>query len=170
MVFFYIFYLLLISFFCLPFSFRAKIHLGDRLEPYFVNLNINRLIDIFPFSKGESKIKQIAKKSKYAFKLKTLPTSDILKILTVYELKILCHNISKYSNIAYNMALALLQQFVTMLRIYDNLYDFDFITTESSDNMPKIQLKLHVKVNLFIIFSRFFKIIKITKKGASYEN
>jgi hypothetical protein len=165
MVFFFIFYLLTVSLFCLPFSFRAKVHLGDKEEPYFVTVNVNRVFDIFPFRKALDKVKQRAKKANLSLKLKFPPTTDILKILTVYELKIMCHNISKYSTTAYNIGLALLQQFVVLLRSYDSLYDFDFTSTESIDNMPKIQLKVHIKINLFIIFSSFFKIIKVTKRS-----
>lgn len=164
MVFFYISYLLIISLFCLPISFRAKVHLGDENQPYFITVNINKIFDVFPFRQGIEKIKEKAKKANLSIKLKP-PTTEIFKILTIYELKIICHNISKYSITAYNIGLALLQQFVFVLRSYDSLFDFDFTSTESIDNMPKIQLKAHIKINLFIIFSSIFKIIKVTKRS-----
>lgn len=169
MVFFYISYLIAISIFCLPFSLRAKVHVGDKDQPLFITLNINRLFDIFPLdSKTIKKHKKHKKLPKISLKL--TQASDMMRLLIIQELKIVCHNISKYNIIVYNIALVLLRQLVDVMSAYGNLYNFQFNSSDSYDNMPKLQIKLHIKINLFIIFSSFFKIIKINKRSKNNES
>ena len=169
MVFFYISYLLIISLFCLPLSFRAKLFIGDGKKSLSMNVSINKLIKLYPFNKDKNKEKQIEKVNKKAkklskFKIKFVPNENIFKLIKIYELKIVCHNLSYYAVTLYNIFLALLRQSVFVMRSYDSLYDFAFTETNSADNSPEIQLKLHMKINLFIIFSAIFKIIKIRKR------
>lgn len=174
MVFILISYLLLVSAVCFPFSIRVKFFSGDKYQPLSAVININSLINIFPGKKDKTaKAKMQAKKKPKKpspLKLRFNPDQSIFNLIKIYEMKIVCHNISKYSTIGYNMAINLLQQVVFFLKYKDCLYDFNFVNTVGDDNIPEIQLKLHIKINLFIIFSSIFKIIKIEKRRVENES
>jgi hypothetical protein len=141
-----------------------KLFMGDKENFISSIININSIVDIFPNIKS----KQIENLKKIhlisLFKVKLNPNKRVFDLIKIYELKINCHNISKYNIIGFNMAYSMLEQLVYILRIKDCLFDFQFTNTESADNTPKLQVKLHIKINLFMIFSSLFKIIKIEKR------
>jgi len=172
MVAFYIFYLLFISMFCLPLSVKAKVFLGGKEKPVYAMINVNGLFDVFPFKLKEKADAKKSNKHKKGLKLTVKPPkgTEIFRLIQIPELKIICNNVSKFSLTGYNIGLAVLAQFVQMMRAYGSLSDFDFVSTESVDNLPSIQLKAQFKLNLFIIFSSFFKIIKITKRNKQNES
>lgn len=159
MVFFFISFLLLISLFCTPFSFRIRLSLGGRDIILHSVININRILDIFPEKKMKSK-KSVCQR-KFPLNIKIVPSKSLFDMLKIYEFKLICHNISQYNVIAYNMFVVFLQQFAALLRLKGSLYDFEFLNTEGIDRIPRIQLKIHFKINLLIIFSSIFKIIRI---------
>lgn len=169
MVFSFIFYLILIAVFCAPVTFRVKAFAGGRTVTMRPVISING-IDFFPGKRVDEKStnEPSPRKSRFPYVIKFVPNRFMLKLINIYELKVTCYNVSEYSVIAYNAVLSIFGLIASYLRYSDKLHSYT-VDTFSGIGRPEIQVRLHIKLNLFMIFSAVFKIIKLEKRRA-YED
>lgn len=182
MVFFFIAYLIIIALFCLPIDVKFKSFAASYDSGAVITLF--NIIDIFPLRKKKNKsvgknsekdkanqneetkstdgqkIKSEQNKKDRKSIIRFVPDSALLEIFTVDRMLIIMDNFEPLNGYLY----VIFNQLANYLRIKDCLYDYQITNVNTSIKKPNIQIYIHLKIRLIMIFSVFLKIIRIRRK------
>jgi len=119
-------------------------------------ISIYNIFDIFPYKKKPKEISKPKSKSKIKF----VPDTIIFDVITIDKLSIVIDNFEPING----YLLVIINQFVNALKIKDCLENYEITNINTESNKPNLQIYIHFKIHLVMIFSVIFKIIKIRRK------